>query len=192
MPIVGSFAGASARAYGAGAGTLEVGEFAPLSTITVGAAGQATIEFTGIPSSYTHLQFRGLLKRTSGSFDVDVINFNGDTGNNYSYKNLYADGTSVGNSGSGNIPFCYGLVTPGSTQGANNFGAFVLDILDYTDTNKFKTVRSVSGTDSNGSGYAWFSASNWRNTNAITSVKFTPASGSYIQYTSIALYGVKA
>jgi hypothetical protein len=191
MPIVGSFAGASARAYGLQAGGIEIGDFAPISTVTVGSGGQANIEFTSIPSTYTHLQFRGILKRTSGSFDVDTFQFNGDTASNYSYHNLYADGTSVGVSGSGTVPFCYGIVTPGSTQGTSNFGVFILDILDYANTNKYKTARSLSGTDSNGSGYSWFSSSSWQSTSVISSIKFTPASGSYAQYTSIALYGVK-
>ena len=170
----------------------KLSDFYQIATTTVGSGGQATIEFTSIPSGYTHLQFRGILKRTSGSFDVDTIQFNSDTGTNYSYHNLYTDGTSVGNSSGGTVNIGYGLVTPGSTQGTSNFGAFVLDILDYTNTNKFKTVRSISGTDSNGSGYSWVNSDNWRNTNAITSVKFTPASGSYAQYTNISLYGVKA
>jgi hypothetical protein len=184
MPIFGITASSNQSAKSTG--------FVSIATVTVGSGGQANIEFTGIPSTYTHLQLRGILKRTSGSFDVDTFQFNGDTGSNYTYHNLYGDGTSVGNSGSGNVTVCYGLVTPGTTQGAGNFNSFVLDILDYKNTNKFKTARSISGTDSNGSGYPWMSSSAWRNTNAITSIKFTPASGNYEQYTSIALYGVTA
>jgi hypothetical protein len=191
MPIVGSFAGASARAYGLGAGVTGPGDFESIATVTVGSGGQANIEFTGIPSTYKHLHFRGALKRTSGSFDVDTIQLNGDTSTNYSWHDLYGDGTSIGVTAGASASFVYGIVTPGSTQGSTNFGIFTLDILDYANTNKFKTFRSFSGTDSNGSGYAWMMSGNWRNTNAITSIKFTPASGSYAQYVNIGLYGIK-
>jgi hypothetical protein len=192
MPIVGSFAGASARAYGLGAGLALPGDFESIATVTVGSGGAANVEFTSIPASFTHLQIRGIIRRTSGSYDVDTFQFNGDTGTNYSWHNLYADSTSVGANQGANFTSCYGLVTLATTSGANIFGAVIVDILDYANTNKYKTSRGMAGIEDNSTGYPWNHSSNWRNTNAITSIKFTPAAGNYAQYTSFALYGVKA
>ena len=59
-------------------------------------------------------------------------------------------------------------------------------------SNKYKTLRVMGGADLNGSGQAHFNSGNWRNTNAITSIKVYPYTGSFAQYTSLALYGVTA
>jgi hypothetical protein len=74
---------------------------------------------------------------------------------------------------------------------ANIFGVGISDILDYANTNKHKTIRSISGHDQNGSGFVFLFSANWRNTNAITSIKLFPAAGSFAQNSTIALYGIK-
>lgn len=79
----------------------------------------------------------------------------------------------------------------GSTATANVFGAIVLDILDYADTNKYKTTRSLAGLDSNTAGGALQLASgSWRNTAAITSITFSSGTN-FQQYSTLALYGIK-
>jgi hypothetical protein len=191
MPIVGSFAGASARAYGLQTGGA-IGDFESIQTITVGSGGAANVEFTSIPASYTHLQIRGIVRRTSGSYDVDTFRFNNDTGANYSWHNFFGDSSNPNVNQGANQSSCYGLVSLATTSGANMFGAVIVDILDYANTNKYKTSKAFAGVEDNTAGYSWFHSSNWRNTNAITSIKFTPAAGNYAQYTSFALYGVKA
>jgi hypothetical protein len=65
----------------------------------------------------------------------------------------------------------------------------VMDILDYANTNKYKTTRALYSWDSNGSGYVEFNSNNWRSTSAITSIVLTPAN-SFAQYTNISIYGV--
>jgi hypothetical protein len=65
-----------------------------------------------------------------------------------------------------------------------------LDILDYKDTNKYKTVRDLSGLDANGSGGVEFGSGLWMNTAAINTLKVY-AIGNLVQYTQFALYGVK-
>jgi predicted patatin/cPLA2 family phospholipase len=75
--------------------------------------------------------------------------------------------------------------------GANIFGAGVIDILDYANTNKYKTVRALSGHDNNGSGYVNFESGLWMSTSAITSIKLFTAGNVYAQYTQFALYGIK-
>jgi hypothetical protein len=72
-----------------------------------------------------------------------------------------------------------------------------LDILDYANTNKFKTIRGLSGWNNNdtvdGNGSVRFISGLWRNTAAITSLKIVPeAAVNFKQYSSFALYGVKA
>jgi hypothetical protein len=73
-----------------------------------------------------------------------------------------------------------------------NFGGFIVDILDYTSTNKNKTIRCLCGFDANGSGNLGLVSGLWRNSgSAITSLELFPQSGVIAQYSSFALYGIK-
>jgi hypothetical protein len=192
MPIVGSFAGASARAYGLGAGVTGPGDFESIATVSVTSA-VPSIEFTSIPSNFTHLQIRGIARFSGATASDNMrLTFNSDTSAVYANHLLLGTGSSAV---SGNdVGLTYSLIstTPGASTSANIFDAFVLDILDYGNTNKFKTTRNLTGYDGNGSGYAGFWSGLWRSTSAVTSVKLTSGSGNFVQYSSLALYGVKA
>ena len=113
---------------------------------------------------------------------------NGDTGTNYSRHGLYGTGSAaaangVASSGVGNL----GVID----NTASVFSVAVVDILDYTNTNKYTTVRSLNGYDANGSGYVFFASTAWMNTAAVTSITLFPSSSSFQQYSSFALYGIK-
>ena len=121
------------------------------------------------------------------------MQFNNDTASNYSTHVLL--GTRSGGSGtaSGNANQSAALTIIGAgNNSASMFGSGVIDILDYKNTDKYKTVRTLSGYDNNSSGFSVIYSSNWRNTNAITSIKLSPNVGSnFNQYTQFALYGIK-
>ena len=154
-----------------------------IATVTVGGGGAANVEFTSIPATYTHLQIRGIGLITSG--DGFTVQFNSDTGSNYSWHQLWGNG-DVANSNSGATQtFMYMAYGGGSSTAPN---AFVTDILDYKNTNKYKTIRSLSGNDLNTSGNVQFWSGNWRSTSAITSLKVTAP---FNQYSQLALYGIK-
>jgi hypothetical protein len=154
-----------------------------IATVTVGSGGASDITFSSIPSGYTHLQIRGIgLITSAGGF---TCQFNSDTGSNYSFHQLYTEGSVVLANAGASQTFFYIAYGGGSTTAPN---AFVTDVLDYKNTNKFKTIRSFSGNDLNGSGGVQRWSGNWRSTSAITSIKVT---ASFNQYSQIALYGIK-
>jgi hypothetical protein len=186
MPIVGSFAGASARAYGLGAG-VAIGDFESIQTITVGTA-VSSIEFTSIPATYTHLQIR-MFTRNATAESNDYLQFNADTGSNYAWHELWADGANAFSSNGTSTTF---IKANYAFTDASIFGTSVIDILDYKDTNKYKTVRALAGVDKNGAGYVFLRSGHWRSNSAITSIKLFPAANNFAQYSSFALYGVKA
>ena len=167
-----------------------------ISTVTIGSGGASNIEFSSIPSTYTHLQIRCSAEGADGSgpgaMSIDVV-INSDTGANYSRHRLYGDGSSVGADGGGSQTDMFGGLLNYSASVNNIFGAAVIDILDYANTNKYKTLRSLSGYDANGSGYAMFLSGLWQSTSAITNIKIYPDNRSYTlrQYSSFALYGIK-
>lgn len=163
------------------------GAYDSIATTTVGAGGASSITFSSIPSTYTHLQIR--LFGNAGSSDT-FYRLNGDTGSNYVRHYIYGSGASVASSTSlaqtsgslGYIPV---------TADTNIFGTAVFDLLDYTNTNKNKTTRSLAGHDKNGSGLIVLYSGLWLNTAAVTSVTVLPNTGNFNQYTSVALYGIK-
>jgi hypothetical protein len=194
MPIVGSFAGASARAYGLGAGVALPGDFESIQTLTATGGVAASFDFTSIPQTYSHLQLRGIARdNTAGTtFDDIKITFNNDTGSNYRFKEMYGVGAgSPSFYNSAAITYIAGYLIKGANT-ANVFAANIIDILDYTNTNKNKTLRRINVVDVNGSGESKFGTGLWMNTSAISRITLTPNAGSFAQYSSFALYGVKA
>jgi hypothetical protein len=171
------------------------GSYHSIATTTVGAGGTANVTFSSIPDIYKHLQIRVLGRTARVATGASIaLEFNSDTASNYSTHELAGDGSSASSGGGANRTPDFSLVclAAGASASANIFGVGVCDILDYADTNKYKTVRTLTGRDFNGSGDVRLHSTNWRSTAAITSIKITDSSGANLaQYTSIALYGIK-
>jgi len=173
-------------------GHLSTNNFSSIATQTVGSGGASSITFSSIPSTYTHLQIRGIYRSNRASTADNVgIQFNGDTATNYSSHELYANGTSALVSSDVSVAQIYAARASAASIGANIFGGGVIDILDYANTNKYKTTRSLSGFDDNSTnGQVWFESGNWRNTAAINSITLFATNGNLTQYSSFALYGI--
>jgi hypothetical protein len=182
-PILGIWASGAQAAANAGS-------FESIATVTVGSGGSSTITFSSIPSTYTHLQLR--VTEQCSVFDKwRQLQFNSDTtASNYTLHTLYGDGSSVAvYTNTSSDWYYYEAVSSHSTT---SMAGYVIDILDYANTNKYKTVRFLGGHDNNGSGIIWFNSKLWRNTNAISSIDLKLASGNFVQYSHFALYGIKS
>jgi hypothetical protein len=162
------------------------GSYESIATVTVGSGGSSSIDFTSIPSTYSHLQIRGWAQ--SGATPRIYLRYNGDTASNYTYHFLEGNGSgavaSAGANQTENWLFINGFVA------TNTPAPFVIDILDYANTNKFKTIRSLHGNDNNSSGNLALGSGLWRSTSAISSIKLFPSSSTFSQYSHFALYGV--
>jgi hypothetical protein len=167
-----------------------------IATVTVGSGGTSAIDFTSIPSSYTHLQLRAIARdnRSGNDNTVFYMQFNGDTGTNYGSHDLYGNGSvaqSIADNAVNQTVIVLNRPT-GATALAGNFGALIIDILDYTSVNKNKTVRYLSGYDNNGTGRIYLSSGLWRNSGtAISSINIVPVTTPIQQYSQFALYGIK-
>lgn len=162
-----------------------------IATVTVGSGGSSSVSFSSIPSTFKHLQIRFMARRsTTGAADTGIV-FNSDTGANYKSHYVIADGSSVSAGAPGGNTSVQNWYTPGSDATSGVFGIDILDVLDYQNTNKYKTTRTLSGFDNNGSGNVVFSSGLWMSTSAISSITLTPNSGNFVQYSSFALYGIK-
>mgnify|MGYP003339236957 FL=1 len=170
------------------------GSFESIATVTVGAGGSATIDFTSIASTYQHLQIRVIARDTYAASDTDfsLMRFNSDSSSNYARHYLYGNGSSAAAGGASSVTSSYAALSAHGNSLASTFAGSVIDILDYASTSKYKTIRVLGGVDFNGSGQVHLASSLWQSTNAITSISIFPnPSSNFAQYSVAALYGVK-
>jgi hypothetical protein len=166
-----------------------------IATATVGSGGTGSVTFSSIPSTYQHLQIRFMARtnRATEVTDTVRISYNGDTSSsNYTYHEFGGLGSSTFVYGSGAPERNALSMTAASGSSANVFGVGIADILDYANTNKYKTHRNLGGSDNNGSGRVALVSGLWMSTSAVSSIVLTPSSGTlFSEYSSFALYGIK-
>ena len=171
------------------------GAYDSLATVTLSASA-TSVTFAGIPAGYKHLQIR-MLARTdranSGGGDYTIFRFNGDSGSNYAYHQLYGNGTSAAANAATSSTF--GIAERVADNGATSgmFGAIIYDVLDYANVSKNKTVRALGGYDNNSTGGSvFFQSGLWMSTSAITSMQILPGGGTnFVTNSTFALYGVR-
>ena len=159
----------------------------PIATASPTTGG---IIFSSIPQTFTHLQLRIFSRSSSSSAGASVsAGFNSDGGSNYAYHYVGGNGASTFSGAATTQTSLYFGWSAGTTDTANVFSNCIVDILDYTNTNKYKTAKTLTGIDSNGSGLVGLWSGLWMSTSAITSITINPnnfASGSTVQ-----LYGIQ-
>jgi hypothetical protein len=152
-----------------------------------GTGASATITFTSIPSTYKHLQIRAIARTASGT--GAYLQYNSDTGSNYTRHYLEGNGTTVAaGAGTSQTKIDYlAAISNASTNGIN-----IVDILDYANTSKYKTTRIMQGFDTNGTGQAGLGSGLWMSTSAISTITITTSNGAnFATTTQFALYGIK-
>jgi len=61
--------------------------YSKIATYTVGSGGVATVSFLNIPQNYTDLILKASIRSSiSQTNDYGIIQFNGDTGSNYPWR----------------------------------------------------------------------------------------------------------
>jgi hypothetical protein len=135
LDSIGSVKGFGFGAFVSAPPAPDFGAMFPIAMASVGSAGAASITFSNIPNTYSHLQLRTLSKTTaSGANDAGGMNtrFNSDSTNYYSFH--YMLGTVSGSPGSAaggpTDSFVMGF-TNRNNYPASNFTASVADILHY-------------------------------------------------------------
>lgn len=202
MPLITTRASV---AYGAGfgkvlggGGAVDTGAMIPIRSYIVPSGGAATITFSSIPQTYKHLQLR-INARSSENVTGQAnftMNFNSDT-THTNYRSHWMRGTgSATQSGdlqSSSYYIYTGTITCSGTGQNSMFGTTIVDILEYTNTNKYKTVKSMGGADLNNTdGLINFVSGVWFSTSAVTGFTFSlPGGGVFQPYSQFALYGIK-
>lgn len=155
-----------------------------IATTTLG-SNSATIEFTSISGSYTDIVLILSAKASGGNMDA-WIQVNSDTGSNYSFTTLRANGSTVTSDRYTNQTSGYGDLS--GYINTINFNVEIIQFMNYSNTTIYKTFLSRASTAGNGLDAI---VNLWRSTSAITSIKLS-GSQNYATGTTATLYGIKA
>jgi len=162
--------------------------FIKIASVTVGSGGSATMSFTSIPSTYTDLVIKVSARGTqSATYATYEIKFNGST-TGYYLRQLYGNGSTVTSDQNSTR---LALDAVGSTATATTFSNNEIYIPNYAGSTN-KSV-SLDGVTENNATEAWTElyAGLWSNTNAITSITLEMITGTFVQYSTATLYGIK-
>jgi hypothetical protein len=177
------------------AGNLPPGDFESISTVVVGSGGSSEINFTSIPSTYQHLQIRVLSRdNRAASANSVFYRLNTDTGSNYAYHILAGDGANTSAAAEASKAFTYGMIQTSASATSSMYTAGIIDILDYANTNKNTTIRTLQGYEANGSGHVRLNSGLWTKTprEAVNAIRIYPDGGaSFIVNSHFALYGIR-
>jgi hypothetical protein len=162
------------------------------TAVVVGSGGQAAIEFTSIPNTYTDLVVKLSLRGASSLATMQIyMTFNNST-SGFSARQIYGDGSSATSatlSNSGAAISIINMNTNASTS--NTFSSTDIYIPNYAGSIN-KSVSADSSTENNAQGaLTGLTAGLWSNTAAITSIKFTNQDAvNFVQHSTAYLYGV--
>lgn len=165
--------------------------FELIASSTVGSGGAASIDFTSIPSTYTDLVIKVSARSSSTGSAIDryaTFQFNSST-TGRTFRRLYGYGSTAG---SDNGTFGYAFSMSGTTGTASTFCNAEFYIPNYAGSNN-KSMSQDGVSEQNSATINWLdlNANLWSNTAAITSIKFTPDTGNFAEFTTAYLYGVK-
>ena len=168
--------------------------YTPIATYTVSGTSTSIVTFSSISGTYTDLLIIGKLgSRTTDAFPY--LQFNSDTGSNYSYTQAYGNGTDDLSGRQSNISKLFNNDVWVKQNLLNSNVAY--HIMNYSNTTTWKTSLARQNTVEGG-GYPGSLAAVglWRNTAAITSVdiQLTNSGNNYNFFAGsiFTLYGIKA
>lgn len=167
-------------------------DFESIQTVALSSA-TTTVQFTSIPQTYKHLQLRFIARENSGAgtgLSSFSIRFNSDSATNYQWHYVYGVGSTTAAGESLSASNLYGWMAQNASQ-SNVYAGGVINIFDYSATNKHKTCFFYQGAGVNStSSQIDYDSGCWRNTSAITQIDCSLGS-SFKAYSHFALYGIK-
>ncbi len=162
--------------------------YEPIATTTLGSAA-SNITFSSIPNTYTDLKI--VLVAAGSASEQVYVQFNGDTGTNYSQTYLQGNGGTAESLRQTSVAYIFAGYMADSVYGSSMRGLTTINIFSYAGST-FKTTLSEGSNNTNGQGLVSRHVGLWRSTSAITSVKLYPSTGNFTTGTIATIYGIKA
>lgn len=142
--------------------------------------------FTSIPSTYTDLvmqvSYLGTLATAEGR-----IQLNSDTGSNYSWTQLYGNGSSAASYRAPNVTSL--PLLPNEASSTTVPSVVTVNLQNYSNTTTNKTLLYRSNVTSLAT---TANVGLWRSTAAITSIYVYTATSTFAAGSTFTLYGIKA
>jgi hypothetical protein len=162
--------------------------FELIASSTVTGATAANITLSSIPSTYTDLCLKLMIRCDAGGGQAILMDLN-NSSSNFTVRLIEGSGSAV-SSGSTTVPLV-GTST-GTSNTSNTFTNVEVYIPNYAGSNN-KSYSSDSAMETNATtAYLNLIAGLWSNSAAISSIKIYTSSGSNLVQNSTAyLYGVK-
>lgn len=160
-------------------------------------ADAASVTFSSIPATYEHLQLRMSVRtvRTS-ALETTGIQLNGDTTTTYSTHRMYGTTTSTTAGPETGVTrmLATGQMPTAVLPPATNYGAGVVDILDYASAVKNTTILFFSGETDATYPYVTFGSGLWDAVAAVNAILLYPANGSagFTRGSEFTLYGLNS
>jgi hypothetical protein len=155
--------------------------YTALATRTL-ASTATSVTFSSIPATYRDLICVVSTPAPSSSPASVLLQINSDTGSNYSYVNMRGTGAATA---SATETITYVAVAQISTSQNN----FIVQFLDYSTTDKHKSILSRSNSPAH---LVLATAGRWANTAVITSFKLDMGGATFAVGSTFSLYGVIA
>jgi hypothetical protein len=162
-----------------------------IAGIEVGILGASTIDFVSIPSTFTDLKIVASLRNSGAGGPYEgYIRFNNISTSTYNDKWLRGDGASA-ISASDATTQMYNIFHPGLGATASTFGNLEIYVPNYSGSTQKSVSMDVVTENNATTAYAALVAGLWTGTAAINQVTLYPQSGTFVQYSSATLYGIK-
>ena len=159
--------------------------YTPIATTTLGSAA-ASVTFSSISGSYTDLVL--IVSHTGTLATAEArLQLNSDTGSNYSWTQLYGNGSSAASyraSNVSNLP-----LLPNEASSTTAPSTMIVNLQNYSNTTTNKTLIYRSGITSLAT---TANVGLWRNTSAITSIYLFTSASTFATGSTFTLYGVKS
>jgi hypothetical protein len=175
---------------------LAQGNFDSIASTTLGSA-QSSVTFNNVSQDYTHLRLHVWSATNDGNSRALMMYFNNDQSVSYTAHAYYQYNGTVAATNTINAQACQLFAGNSGLQGlgftSNYWGAIIIDIYDYKNTTKNKTLTAWGGHTGDGTyGVFGYGGSSFSKTDAITRLDISPTYATQFRAGStICLYGIK-
>jgi len=144
-------------------------------------------------SGYKHLQIFVMGQHNYTNYSGPLgIQFNYDTNSTYTYHQILSDYSQT-------APIVYqtsagSQFRPGDINGtyeSGYWGTYTIDILDYLNPNKYKSIFSNGGCGNLTYPRNYLASGSWLNSAPINAITFIAAGNSFVSGSQVSIYGVR-
>jgi len=159
--------------------------YVPLANVTL-ASATASVTLSSIPATYRDLVLTITGTSTTGAIGPR-IRLNSDSGSNYFHVVMSGNGSTTVSAAFTETYLALGYNAAFTTGTGFNS---ILQFMDYSATDKHKTILVRAGNADTGSPGTDAEAFRWANTAIITSLAVTPSSSTFAAGSTFNLYGI--